>query len=185
MASYRESFIVYIACDPPAIFWTGHGPLRLPADAVLPTDVVAPGAGELVSIPDFQQLMDGTAERLQFVFSGVSDRTLDLAFEEAESVRNALVYLGRIDFGPDWQPLGPVEWEAMFQARELLITRDGSGDQATQSLSFTLASGDTARSKSPNAFWTDADQRRKSPTDTIGSHVAGITMGTSRRWGPR
>ncbi len=185
MASYRESFIVYIACDPPAIFWTGHGPLSLAADAVIPAPLIALGAGYLIEIPDFQQLMDGTAERLSFVFSGVSDETLKLAFEEAPSVRGALVHLGRIDFDQDWQPLGPVEWEAMFQAREMNITRDGSGDNITQSLTFTVASGDSARSKSPNAYWTDADQRRRSPTDAIGSHVAGITAGTTRRFGGR
>lgn len=185
MASYRESFIVYIAAESPAIFWTGFGPLPLPADAVLPEDMIALGAGDLVNIPDFQQLMDGTAERLPFILSGVSEETLILAFEEAPGVRNALVYLGRIDFDADWQQVGPVEWEALFQAREMLISHDGSGDQITQSITFTVASGDSARSKSPNAYWTDADQRRKSPTDAVGSHVAGITAGDTRRFGGR
>jgi hypothetical protein len=185
VAAYRESFVVYVACDPPALFWTGQGRLPLSADAVLPEDMIAVGAGRLINIPDFQQLINGTAERLTFGFSGVSDETLRLAFEEAPSVKGALVWLGRIDFGEDWQPLGPVEWEALFQAREMSISRQNQTGTAEQGITITLASGDTARSRAPNNFFTDADQRRKYPTDAIFSHVAGISQGTSRRWGPR
>jgi hypothetical protein len=185
VADHRESFIVYIACDPAALFWTGVGLLPLIADAVLPEPMTALGAGTLVNIPDFQQLMDGTAERLQFIVSGVNDETLRLAFDDAPSVRNALAWLGRITFDKDWQQTGPIEWEAMFQARELTISRTSDGNATSQAISLTVVGGDSARSRSINSYFTDADQRRRSPTDAIFSHVAGITAGTSRRWGPR
>lgn len=185
MATYRESFVVYVACDPPAVFWTGQGRLPLAADAVLPSPLTAIGAGRLISIPDFQQLVNGTAERLQFAFSGVSDQTLALALGEADGVRGALAWLGRVTFDPDWQQSGPVEWETLFQVREMSAARQNQAGVAEQTITITLASGDTVRSRSPNNYFTDADQRRKYPTDAVFSHVAGISQGTSRRWGPR
>lgn len=185
MATYRESFVVYVACDPPALFWTGHGLLPLAADAVIPEPQIAVGAGRLINIPDFQQLINGTAERLQFGLSGISDETLALALEEATGVKGALAWLGRVTFGEDWQQVGPVEWEALFQVREMAVSRQNQTGVAEQSLTIMLASGDTARSRAPNNFFTDADQRRRYPTDAVFSHVAAMSQSTSRRWGPR
>jgi len=186
MASYRESFIVRIACDPPALFWTGIGPLPVTADAVIPADAIALGAGHLVKIPDFQQLINGTAERLEVVFDGVSAETTRLAMEDAETVKGAAVYLGRIAFDADWQQDGPIEWEATFEARKLTVGRPVATDSGiVRSISLTIASGDTTRSRSNNAHFTDADQRRRSSDDAIFDHMAGISAGTSRRFGPK
>lgn len=185
MASYRESYVVYVACDPPAVFWLGHGRLPLAVDAVIPSPVVALGAGHIINIPDFQELINGTAERPQLGFSGVSDETVDLALGEASEVRGAPVWLGLISFDADWQQDGPIEWQQMFTLREMSVSRQNQAGVAEQTINITLVSGETARSKAPNNFFTDADQRRKYPTDAIFSHVAGISQGTSRRWGPR
>lgn len=186
MASYRESFVVRIACDPPALFWTGVGWLGLAADSVIPEPAIALGMGHIISIPDFQQLINGTAERLEYVLSGVSQETVRLAIDDAESVRGARVDFGRIGFGADWQQDGPIEWEAVLECRKLSVNRPVfTGGKITRSITLLLASGDTHRSRSSNAHFTDADQRRKSPTDAVFSQVAGITAGTSRRWGPK
>lgn len=184
MAFYRESIVVRIASDPPALLWSGIGPLLIPADIVVPEDAIALGGGELVSVPDFQQLMNGTAERLEFTLSGVSDETVRFALDDAPSVRGARVDIGRTDFDDAWQLIG-VEWEATFEARSLSISRPASdGASITRSISLTIVAGDSTRARAPNAFFTDADQRRRSPTDAIFSHVAGINAGTSRRFGP-
>lgn len=176
--------MVRIDCDPPAILWSGVGNLLLPPDAVIPEPEIALGGGELVSFPDFQQLVNGTAERLEAVVSGVSDETLRLALEDAPSVRGARVDVGTASFDAAWQ-LVEIEWENVFEARSLSISRPvAQGGQVTRSITLTIVSGDTTRSRAPNAFFTDADQRRKYPTDAIFSHVAGINAGTSRRFGP-
>lgn len=184
MAIIRESFVVRIACDPPALLWSGLGPIMIPADIVVPEDAIAIGGGKLVSIPDFQQLVNGTAERLSFTLSGVSEETLRLALEDATSVKGARVDLGRIDFDSEWQ-IENIEWEAVFEARSLSVSRPVSqGGQITRSITLTIVAGDTTRARAPLAFFTDSDQRRRSPTDAIFSHVAGINAGTSRRFGP-
>lgn len=184
MAFYRESIVVRIDCDPPALLWSGLGPLALPADIVIPAPAIALGGGELVSVPDFDQLMNGTAQRLDFTVSGVDQETVRLALEDAPSVKGARVDIGRADFDDAWQLIA-VEWEAVFEARSLSVSRPVSqGGQITRSITLTIVAGDTTRARAPLAFFTDADQRRRSADDTIFSHVAGINGGTSRRFGP-
>lgn len=185
MASYRESLVVRVDCDPVALVWSGLGFLDLPPDAVIPAPGErALGGGELISVPDFQQLIGGTAERLELTFSGVDEETVRLALDDAPSVRGARVDIGTVQFDADWQILS-VEWENVFEARSLSVSRpQASGDQITRSISLTIVQGSTIRSRAKLAFFTDADQRRRSPTDAVFSHVAGINAGTSRRFGP-
>lgn len=184
MAIYRESTIVRIDCDPPVLLWSGHGALPVSADAIIPANTVAIGGGELISVPDFQQLIGGTAERLDAVFSGVSEETLRLAIEDAPTVRGARVDVGTIRFDEDWQ-VSEIEWEVVFEARALTVSRPQTNDgTATRTITLTIVQGDTLRSRARLAFFTDADQRRRSPDDSIFSHVAGINAGTSRRFGP-
>lgn len=186
MAVYRESIIVRVDCDPPALVWSGLGNLDLPADVVIPEPgEVALGAGELISVPDFQQLIGGTAERLEIAFSGVDEETVRLALEDAPSVRGARVDVGTVMFSPDWQ-IDTVTWESVFEARSLSVSRPQaeSGGKVMRAITLTIVQGSTTRSRAKLAFFTDADQRRRSADDAIFSHVALINGGTSRRFGP-
>lgn len=184
MASYRESFIFRIETDDPAMFWTGHGDILLPADAVLLEPSVALAGGNLLNIPDLEQLINGTAQRIEISLSGVSQETLRFAQEESAQVSGAPVYIGRIQFDDDWQQAGPVEWEWQGEGRNLSVGSEDGADGHVRTLTLRVAAGDTTRSRSPIAFFTDADQHRDFPDDDVFSYVGGINNGTSRRWGP-
>lgn len=184
MAEVRESYLIKIATPEPGRIWSGVGNLEIPADAVEGAPAVYLGAGELLSVPDFQQLINGVAERLEFAVSGVSDETLRFALEDAPDVRNAPIYVGRIDFDENWQQLGPVEWEATFRADCLTVDSEASGGRRTRTIKLSAGSADTGRTYAPVSFFTDSDQRRRSPTDTFFSLIARINAGTSRIFGP-
>lgn len=181
----RESYLLRIASDPPARVWSGFGDLVIPADIVEPEPATYLGGGELLSVVDFQYLINGVAERVEFNVSGVSAETVRLAQEDAYSTRNAAVHLGRIDFDENWQQVGDVEWEAVFRADSLTVESQGNGGARVRTIKLSVGSADTGRSYAPLAFFTDADQRRRSPTDLAFIHVAGITGGTSRRFGSK
>jgi hypothetical protein len=184
MPFYRESYIAFIDCDDPALIHGGYGNLLIPADAFVPSPMIALGGGELVGVPDWQTLINGTTERLDLTISGVSETAIRLAIEDAESVRYAPVYVGAIRYNDDWS-IASIEWEATFEARSLTVSRPQSNDgQVTRSITLTIVQGDSIRARASNAYFTDADQRRKYPTDAIFSNVGGITAGTSRRFGP-
>lgn len=185
MGLYREVFIFRIATSPPAIFWTGHGDLSVPADAVIGVSpAIALGAGHLINLPDLTQLINGTAERMDFVLSGVSSQTIAFAQEDAAEVPGARVDIGRMDLDADYQQTGDVEWEWTGEARRLTVGSEASDEGRTRTITLTVAAGDTRRSRPPMNFFTDADQRRRSPDDAVFSHVAMINAGTARRWGP-
>lgn len=185
MGLYREAYIFRIATDPPALFWSGFGDLIVPADTVIgETDDIALGAGQLVNIPDLTQLINGTAERIEFTLSGVTEETIGFAQEEAPDVAGARVDIGRMDLDESYQQIGEVEWEWTGEARRLGVSSEASGEGRMRSITLTVSAGDTRRSRAPLAFFTDADQRRRSPDDDVFSHVALINAGTSRRWGP-
>lgn len=185
MAFHRESYIAYIDCEPPALLHGGYGLLPVPADLVIPTPMAALGGGELISIPDWQTLINGTAERLNLVLSGVSEEVVRFAVEDAETVRGAAVYVGTIKYQEDWS-LDTIEWEAVFEARSLSVSRPQSQDaQVSRSITLAIVQGESTRARAANSYYTDADQRLKYPTDAIFSNVGGITAGTSRRFGPR
>ena len=182
----RESYLMKIDHpDDPARIWSGVGPLAIPADIVEAAPATYLGAGELLSVPDFQQLINGVAERIEILVSGVSEETIRLALEDAPGVKNAAIYIGRIDFDADWQQLGPVEWEATFRADCLIVESQAQNGTRVRTIKLSAGSDDTGRSFAPAAYFTDADQRLRSATDSFFDHVAGINRGTSRIFGPR
>ena len=181
----NESFGLRIDTVPPARLWSGVGDLSIPADIVEAQPATYMGAGALLNAPDFQQLINGSAERLEAQISGVSAEAIRLALDEAASVRGAKVHFVRFDFDDAWQLIG-VEYEAVFRADKLTVeSQDEEGGARSRKLTLSIGTEDTNRSRSPLAYFTDQDQRRRSPTDRIFDHVAGITTGTSRRFGPR
>jgi hypothetical protein len=178
------SYGIRIACDPVARIWSGHGDLIVPADIVEAEPAIYLGGGGLVNAPDFDQLINGTADRLTLTVNGVVPETLALAVEEAASVKGAKVHFVRFEFDDDWQ-LTIVAYEAVFRADSLTTESKASDTGRTRSVSLSIGTDYTDRSRAPVAFWTDADQRRRSPTDRFFDHIAGITAGTSRRFGPK
>lgn len=183
MALYRESFIFRLETDVPAMFWTGQGDLLLPADAVLLVDEIALGGAHLINVPDVEQLINGLSQQIEIQLSGIADETLALAMEESAQVPGAAAYIGRVSFDEDWQQNGPVEWEWTGEGVSLKVSSEDTDGGHVRQLTLKVAAGDTTRSRSPYAFFTDADQRRDYPDDIIFANVGSINNGISRRWG--
>lgn len=180
----NESFGIRIDAVPVARLWSGVGDLTVPADIVESEPATYLGAGALLNAPDFQQLINGTAERLEVQVSAVTAEALDLALREGPSVRGAKVHFVRIDFDDDWQLIG-VEYEAVFRADKLTIESQDADGGRTRTLTLSIGTEDTNRSRAPLAYWTEQDQKRRSATDRIFAYVSGIWTGTSRRFGPK
>lgn len=180
----RESFGIRIDSDPVARLWTGFGDLLIPADIVEAEPAIYLGGGELLSAPDFEVPLNGSAERLDIQLSGVSSTVVAIALAEAASIKGAKVHFLRFYFNDEWV-LEDVEYDAVFRADKLTISSEESENGRTRTLTLSIASEDTNRNRSPQAYFTDQDQRRRSPTDAIFSHVSQITQGVMRRFGPK
>jgi hypothetical protein len=183
MTIYRESFAIYIDTPDPAALWTGHGYLLLPADGILPEPTAFVGAGSIISLPDVEDVINGKAQRLEFVVSGVSNETLALAASDAEDVPGAAFNVARVEFNEDWS-VAAVTWELEAECQKLSISSEPGEDGRVRSVTLTVGIGEVTRTRAPASYFTDADQQRKYPGDTVFSGVAKMTVGTSRRWGP-
>ncbi len=181
----RESFALRIETDPVARVWGGIGDLDVPADIVETSAARYLGAGELLSAPDFEQGINFTAERIEIQLSGASSRMIALALEDAAGIRGARVHFVTMRFDDNWQ-LIEVEYEAVFRADKITVSSEDSEDGSrTRTITLSIGTEDTNRSRAPMAYFTDQDQRRRSPTDAIFSNVSGINQGTSRTFGPK
>lgn len=182
---YRRSYIFRLGSDPVARLWTGWGLLDTPPDAVDPQGARWIGAAGLLSLPALKALINGTAERVRFSLSGVSEETVRLANEDKASVRGADLRLGYVDFDDAWRLAGPIRWEWLGIADVVTVESAPSEKGRTRTISLSVASADTLRSNPNLSFYTDADQRKRSPDDAFCDQVANITLGMTRRFGPR
>ena len=183
MATHRRSVLFRLGSDPVAYLWSGVGDLELPANANDAAPRIYKGAGALLDLPELQQLINGAAERHEITVSGVSAETLRLATEDAETVKGAPVHVGAVKFDQHWQ-LSSFEWIGTLRADTLSVSSSPAENGRLRSITLSIGTDFTDRSRAPIAFFTDADQRRRSPTDAIFDHVAGISQGTSRKFGP-
>lgn len=186
MAVYKFSYVLRMECDPPLYVWTGFGPLVTPADSYDPSGATWIGAGEILSIPDIKQFINGAAGRYDFSFSGVSMETVRLSTEDRPSVNGASVMIGRVNFDADRQLAGGVEWE--WEGAAGTIVTDSSsaeGGNRTRTISLSVASEDTRRSDPQITFYTPDDQRKRSPTDRFCDFVPSLSIEKTRRFGPR
>jgi len=184
MATFRRSILFRLAADPVARVWSGHGNLDVAGSVVDPAGARYVGAGALLDVPSLKLLVNGAAARLDFLLSGVSPHTLRLAHEDSESVKDALVLIGEQAFDADWQVDGPPVWVWRGLADVLVTDSVDSGAGRQRTIKLSVRSGDARRSDPQPAYYTDPDQRRRSPTDAIFSHVAKISTGARRRFGP-
>lgn len=175
----KRILLLRIATDPVARVCSGAAPIIIPADSIEDVTAKYLGGGALVEIPELEQVINGTAQRISITVSGVTPQTVKLFTEESESLKGAPVHIGIAYQDDDWQ-ITEVEWLAELRCD----FPTASGSRASRSISISIGTSDTDRSKAPVAFWTAAGQRRVSPTDQFFDHIAGISSGTSRRFGP-
>jgi hypothetical protein len=175
----KRILLLRIGTDPVARVCSGAAPIIIPADSVESEPAKYLGGGKLVEIPELEQVINGTAQRISITVSGVSQETVSLFADESESLKGASVHIGVAHQDADWQ-ITEVEWLDKLRCD----FPSASGSRLNRSITISIGSSDTDRSKAPAAFWTTAGQRRLSPTDLFFVNVSGITSGTSRKFGP-
>jgi hypothetical protein len=175
----KRILLLRIATDPVARVCSGAAPIIIPADSVESAPAKYLGGGRLVEIPELEQVINGTAQRLDITVSGVTPEIVRLFQEESEQLKGATVDIGEALQDDDWQ-ITEVSWLGRLRCD---VGRQ-TGSRVSRSITISLSSDDTDRSKAPGGYWTAAGQRKRSPTDRFYDHAAGLTSGTSRRFGP-
>lgn len=175
-----------MATDPVIRLWLGLGKIKPGVNVLDPSDGGQYlGLGEIENIPSYKQLLNGAAERVDFIMSGVSGETLQLASVDTDSVIGKRIDLGFMLFGQNWQPLGPVHWHANYIGGPLSVRWQKSDDPtqaAVRTLSLSAGSTFTSRRRPSFAYWTDPDQQARVPGDEFCSLAAQYTIEFNLPW---
>jgi hypothetical protein len=194
----RLGLFFHLACVPPVRLWLGVGAIQPGANTVDAAGATYRGAGELLDLPSFSHLFDGTADRVEFGLSGVPESVFaEIApaiAEQQAAIQGRPVYAGWAAMDYAWQLVGPIHWE-WFGFADLIRAAHNAGGAATDpgTAVLTLSCGDwmTGRRRAGLSFMTDPDQRRRAAElnpelapDRFCERVGLYHQGAEKRWPP-
>lgn len=179
---------LYIDAAKPVRAWTGRGGYKLPADGVEPTGGRYLGVGFMRDWPMIEALINGTADSVTFMLSGVDARTIELTEAAAPEVEGRRAFLGVMFCGPRYARR-PVRWLKALRV-DMVGTQEsalsGEGGVATEAgVSLTLGSAHTSRRRSQPIHWDHATRQRLFPGDMGMAMVGRYGPGITRAWPPK
>jgi hypothetical protein len=173
--------------DPVVRLWLGFGNIVATSNVLDPDGAVYTGFGEIVGLPEFSQMINGAAERVEFTLSGVSGAVAQLAANsDADQVKGKRTSVGMGIFGTDWQELlGAPHWIANYRADFLtinqpLVTDPGSPIVRTVTLSCgTLL---TSRRRPSFSYFSDKDQQSRFLGDKFCEFTPKYATNVNKKW---
>ncbi|MBX6427133.1 MAG: hypothetical protein IRZ09_14555 [Variibacter sp.] len=185
--SARIGAFFFLDTTPAVRLWCGVGNIEPGVNAIDATGAAYKGLGALADVPEFQQLLNGHAERVEFTLSGVSADVLEIASaEDAPAVKGRLCALGIGLMTEDWSALlGPVHWLRRYRADFLAVRQDVAddpGQPVVRTVVLSVGSLTTGRRRPALSFFTDQDQQRRSPGDRFCERTPLYSQEITKRW---
>lgn len=188
LESERQQIGVFmnLATTPtPVRLWLGIGKIEPGVNTIDLTGAAYSGFGELIDVPSVQQLINGTAERVEFRLSGVSEEILALAASEASTVKTKRCSLGIGIMDSGWRLLGAIHWMRHYRSDFLFVDEtlvDAPGNPVVRTVVLSVGSATTGRRRPGLSYLTDQDQQRLSPGDRFCERTNFYSRGTSKVW---
>ena len=192
----RLGAFFHLAADPVVRLWLGVGGIAPGVNTVDATGATYRGVGELLDVPSFAHLFDGTADRAEFLISGIPETVFAqiaplLAAQQA-AIQGKQVHVGWAAMGYEWQLLGPIHWE-WFGFADLIRVAHTHGsstdDPATATLALSCGDWMTGRRRAGLSFLTNPDQQRRAylahpelPVDRYAERVGSYFQGVEKAW---
>lgn len=183
--AFRIGIFFRLETDPVVRIWLGFGPIDPGANLFDAEGAEYKGFGELSEIPDFNQLLNGAAERVEFTLSGVSGDVLAIASgNDAQQVKGKRTSVGFALMDANWQLLGSVHWCALYIADFLSISQQPSavGEDPSRVISLSCGSRFTGRRRPSFSYFSDEDQVARHPGDRFCSLVSLYAHGFNKQW---
>ncbi|MCK1503857.1 hypothetical protein [Bradyrhizobium sp. 18] len=175
-----------LATTPVVRLWLGIGNIEPGVNVFDLAGATYQGFGELQNVPEFNQMINGAAQRVEFSLSGVSGDVLALASSgDAEDVKGKAVAVGLGIFSPTWALLGSVKWFANYTADYLSVEQAATDDplqQIVRTVKLSCGSLMTGRRRPSFSYLSDQDQQARSPGDLFCSLVGKFPLGFNKAW---
>lgn len=171
-----------LGLDTPLRIWLGIGDCEAGIDATDGAGATYTGIGEMIDLPTFTQLVNGAAERVEFHLSGVTDRMLQLASQDADDVKGVPLLVGIGLFDSDWQLIAAPTWLRRFTVDYLSVRYENGPEGANHRISLSARSFLTGRRRPGLSYFTDHDQQELSPGDLFCERAVLYSNATSKTW---
>ncbi|ULK98838.1 hypothetical protein [Bradyrhizobium sp. I71] len=168
----------------PVRIWLGFGAIEPGVNVFDPAGARYLGMRVLLDVPQISQLLNGAAERVEFVLSGVAGAVATIASgDDAEQVKGRAVVVGFALMGVDFQLIGPVHWLAYYVADFLGGEQvAAAGGLITRTLTLSCGTRFTGRRRPSFSYYSDADQQARFPGDTFCDFTGKYAHGFSKKW---
>jgi hypothetical protein len=174
-----------LGTTPPVRIWLGFGAIEPGVNVFDPEGAQYLGYGEIRDVPEWSQLINGAAERVEFTISGVSGGVLTIASgDDAEQVKGKPATVGFALMNARWALLGPVHWLAYYVADFLGGDQPVASPTSSVTRTLTLSCGTrfTGRRRPSFSYFSDADQQARFPGDAFCSLAASYAHGYNKNW---
>ena len=181
----RIGIFFRLAVDPIQRLWLGVGDIKPGVNVLDAEGATYRGFGSLGNVPSIKQLMNGTAERVDFTVSGVSGGILTIASgNDAEQVKGKRTDVGFCVMDNRWSMVGQVHWCANYTADVLTIDQAPAGPSDVIVRTVTLSCGTTftGRRRPTYGYLTDQDQQARYPGDLFCQYVSKYANGFNKAW---
>jgi hypothetical protein len=172
--------------DPVQRLWLGAGVIEPGTNAVDATGETYNGLGEIATVPEFQQLINGAAERVNFDVSGVGVTAdiLATAAGEQGAIKQKPVLVGIMLMSNDgkWTALGAVRWIWRGFADFMTFNVSGASGETVRKISLSVGSVMTGRRRRGASFYTDQDQQARSEGDRFCERAASYSQLAEKAW---
>lgn len=172
--------------DPVVRLWLGIGKIEPGVNTLDLTGATYRGFGELPSVPEFNQMINGAANRVEFVLSGVSGDVLAIASgDDAEDVKGKDVAVGVAIMGSNWELLGAIKWFGNYTADYLAVEQpasDNPEDPIVRTVKLSCGSLMTGRRRASFSYLSNQDQQARYTGDLFCSLVPLYAHGFNKAW---
>jgi hypothetical protein len=178
----RIGIFFRLEVEPVQRLWTGVGLVAI--DDAIGGEVTYRGFGELSNVPALTQLVNGVADRIDFIVTGVgvSAAAITAAAGEGDDVRGSRVDIGLGFFDDDLQFVGLI-W--LYQGDADLLTTALStspGQGIARTIKLSVGSAMTGRRRSHQSVFSDFDQQGFSPGDRFCERIRRYSEGVAQEW---
>ncbi|HTN40316.1 MAG TPA: hypothetical protein VLZ84_04140 [Asticcacaulis sp.] len=176
----RSAILLHIDTPTPVRLFGGPGYRKIAADD--PFDPAGlynqldPNGAWISSVPAMRQLVGGTAEALDFTFSGVSP--IPMSWVDTKAANGCRLTYGEIDLDLTGQQDGPIWW--VWSG----IIRSAAADDSFGVASITLRAETTCatRRRAGLKTWSNANHKLRHPTDNFFKRVTKNGLNNTVVW---
>lgn len=175
--THRPAIFLRVDLATPVRFWFGVGDIKTDIDAT-DSGATYSGLGDIMTLPAFSQVLNATADRIDFTLNGVSARVASLFSAQSDNIKGKYLRLGFSMFSQDWSLAGTPVWLRTLIMDYLSI----QGDAQTRSVMISTATVFSGRRRSRTQYFTDAEQQIISSGDRFCENAQLYSMGINKPW---